>query len=246
MPDRQPNPPHVFRPFSRALVIVAHPDDPEFLFGATVAMLIDEGTTVSYVICSDGANGQRDVELSAAAVAEVRAREQREAAAALGVSGVTFLGFPDGRLEPSLELRRAIAREIRRERPDLVITHYPRRVLELPLEASHPDHVAVGDATVSAVFPDATNARVFPEMIREGLTPHRVREVWLPGYECPNHYVDASALMPRKLRAIQCHASQLNGTTPGQVPPWVADWMRRAGAASGFEFAEHFRRLRTG
>ena len=239
-------PPHVFRPYTRALVIAAHPDDPEFLFGATIAVLVSEGTAVRYVICSDGANGQRNLALTNREVADVRAQEQRAAAAALGVAGVTFLGFADGRLEPTAELRRAIAREIRRERPDLVLTHYPARVLDLPLEASHPDHVAVGDATLAAIVPDATNARAHPEMIDEGLQPHRVREVWIPGYECANHYVDAAPVMDRKLLAIQCHRSQLEGLPPGNVPPWVGEWMRRVGSAAGYEYAEHFRRLRTG
>ena len=247
MPDR-PNsgPPHVFRPHARALVIAAHPDDPEFLFGATIAMLVSEGTVVKYVICSDGANGQRNLALTKEEVSEVRAEEQRAAAAALGVAGVTFLGFSDGRLEATLDLRREIAREIRRERPDLVLTHYPKRVLELPLEASHPDHVAVGDATLAAIFPDATNGRAFPDMVSDGLTPHRVREVWIPGYECPNHYVDASALMERKFLAIRCHRSQLEAPPAGEVPPWVSEWMRRAGTAAGYEYAENYRRLRTG
>jgi LmbE family N-acetylglucosaminyl deacetylase len=245
MPDRE-SPPHVFRPYTRCLVIAAHPDDPEFLFGATIAMLVSEGASVRYVICADGANGHRDLSLSKDDVAAVRVREQNNAAAALGVAGVTFLGFADGRLEPTLDLRRAIAREIRRERPDLVITHYPKRVLELPLEASHPDHVAVGDATLSAVFPEATNGRAFPDMTSEGLLPHRVREVWIPGYECPNHYVDASRLLEQKYAAIRCHKSQLEGTPNGDVPPWVAQWMQRAGSAEGYEYAENFRRLRTG
>ena len=251
MPDRDTGgtpgqPPHVFRPYVRALVIAAHPDDPEFLFGATIAMLVNEGTVVKYVICSDGANGQRNLTLTNQEVADLRAREQRAAAAALGVAGVTFLGFSDGRLEATLSLRSAIAREIRRERPDLIVTHYPKRVLELPLEASHPDHLAVGDATLAAIFPDATNGRAFPDMISEGLSPHRVREVWIPGYESPNHYVDASALMERKNRAIQCHKSQLDGAHPGEVPTWVADFMRRVGTAAGYEYAEHYRRIRTG
>jgi LmbE family N-acetylglucosaminyl deacetylase len=239
-------PPRVFRQYARALVIAAHPDDPEFLFGATIASLVADGTAVRYVICSDGANGQRNLALTNQEVAETRAREQRAAAESLGVAGVTFLGFPDGRLESTLSLRAAIAREIRRERPDLVLTHYPKRVLELPLEASHPDHVAVGDATLAAIFPDATNGRAYPDMMSEGLPPHRVREVWIPGYEQPNHYVDASALMERKNRAILCHKSQLEASQAGEVPPWVADFMRRVGTAAGYEYAEHYRRLRTG
>jgi LmbE family N-acetylglucosaminyl deacetylase len=234
-------PPQVFRAYSRALIVVAHPDDPEFLFGATIAMLTAEGTSVRYVICSNGANGHRNTGLSSEEVVELREREQREAAEALGVAGVAFLRFSDGRLESNVELRRAIAREIRRARPDLIVTHYPHRVLHLPFEASHPDHIAVGDATLAAVLPDATNSRAWPDMIAEGLSPHRVREVWIPGYEGPNHYVNAAALMNRKFEAIRCHKSQLDG---GEVPGWVSGWMRHAGAGAGYEFGENYRRLK--
>jgi LmbE family N-acetylglucosaminyl deacetylase len=189
-----------------------------------VAALIDGGAEVRYLVCSDGAgNG----------TAGVRMAEQRSAAAVLGVSDVRFLGLPDGRLEPNLDLRRVIAAQIRRDRPDLVITHYPRRVLDLPIEASHPDHVAVGEATLAAVYP----ADAFPDPA--GLESHAVREVWVPGYERPNHFVDATPYLDRKSDALREHRSQ----TGGEPPKWVFEWMRQAGRPAGYEYAEAYRRI---
>lgn len=231
------------RTFQRALVVSAHPDDPEFLFGAAVASLVSGGTVVRYVVCSDGANGSRDASAPREDVVTARYAEQRAAARELGVEEVAFLGFPDGRLSPTQELRTAIAREIRSFRPELVITHFPQRVLDIPVEASHPDHIAVGEATLSAVFPDAANARACPGLLSEGLPPHRVAEIWVAGYESANHFIDASALIERKVAAILCHRSQLDGAPAGEAPPWVYWWMRRSGQRVGCEYAEDFKRI---
>jgi LmbE family N-acetylglucosaminyl deacetylase len=230
--------------YERALVITAHPDDPEYLFGATVASLAVGGTELRYVICSDGSLGGKDPAMPRAELAALRYAEQRAAAAVLGVSEVVFLGFPDGGLAvPGDELHRAIVREIRRFQPDLVITHFPRRALGIPIEASHPDHIAVGEATLHAIFPAANNARSYPELLDEGLLPYRVKEVWVPGYEGADHVVDATTVIDRKSAAILCHKSQLDARSPGVVPPWVYWWMKRSGAASGYEYAEEFKRV---
>jgi LmbE family N-acetylglucosaminyl deacetylase len=231
------------RVYRRVLVVTAHPDDPEFLFGATVAHLVEGGAEVSYLICSDGSKGSRDAALTAEEVSAVRYAEQRAAARSLGVANVIFLGMPDGQLAPTYELRLAIARELRRARPELVITHFPRRVLDLPMEASHPDHTAVGEATLSAILPDAANARTLPKLQRDGLEPHRVKEVWVPGYEQPNLYVDATGYLEKKSRAILCHKSQMDSAAPNAVPPWVAELMRWVGSKYGCEYAEEFRRI---
>lgn len=227
----------------RVLVVTAHPDDPEFHFGATVAKLVGSGAEVFYAICSDGSRGVADTRPSDLEVAALRAREQREAAAVLGVREVAFLGLPDGGLTPGPALRGAIARQIRRYRPSLVLTHFPRRVLNLPVEASHPDHVAVGEAALDAATLDAGSPRAFPEMLGEGLEPHRVAEVWLPGYERPDLFVDATAFMDKKVEAILCHRSQLGDGDPAEPPAWVGEWMRGVGAGCGYEYAEHFRRI---
>jgi LmbE family N-acetylglucosaminyl deacetylase len=230
--------------YDRVLVVAAHPDDPEYLFGATIARLAGEGAELHYLICSDGSLGSRDTSISSDALAAVRCAEQRAAAEALGVKDVVFLGLPDGRLStiPADDLQRGIVREVRRVRPQLVITHFPRRVLSIPIEASHPDHVAVGEATLRAVFPAANNARSFPELLEAGLAPHRVSEIWVPGYEGADHVVDAANYIEKKSAAILCHRSQLDPGQPG-VPPWVYWWMKRTGASAGYEYAEDFRRV---
>ncbi|MBG0566087.1 PIG-L deacetylase family protein [Actinoplanes aureus] len=224
-------------PGERVLVVTAHPDDAEFHFGATIAALTDAGADVRYLICSDGAQGE-----PVDATTPVRMDEQRAAAAVLGVREVRFLGLPDGCLEPTLALRREITAQIRRDRPALVLTHYPRRVLDIPIEASHPDHIAVGEATLAAVYPDADNPRACPELARDGLGPHRVREVWVPGYERPNHFVDATPYIDRKSDALRQHRSQ----TGGEPPAWVFEWMRQAGRGPGYDYAEHYRRIAIG
>ena len=227
---------------NRVLVVTAHPDDPEFHFGATIARLVNSGTEVSYLICSDGVQGGTDPAMPDKEVALVRSAEQRNAATVLGVRHVEFLGLRDGQLAPTVDLRRAITVELRRYRPSLVLTHYPRRVLGIPVEASHPDHIAVGEATLAAVYPDVGNPRAFPELLRERLMPHQVHEVWVPGYEQPNHYVDATPFVDKKIEAICCHRSQL---TDGP-PEWIYEWMRQVGRKPGYEYAENFRRIEIG
>ncbi|MFI5495978.1 PIG-L deacetylase family protein [Actinoplanes sp. NPDC051859] len=230
----------MLEPGTRVLVVTAHPDDAEFHFGATISALVDGGADVRYLVCSDGAQGEPgDGPLG---IASVRMAEQRAAAAVLGVHAIRFLGLPDGSLEPTLALRREITAQLRRDRPALVLTHYPRRVLDIPIEASHPDHVAVGEATLAALYPDVSNARAFPELARDGLAPHKVREVWVPGYERPNHFVDATPWVKQKSDALREHRSQ----TGGEPPAWVFGWMRQAGRTPGYEFAEHYKRIELG
>src|SRR5262249_52002123 len=149
--------------------------------------------------------------LSATQITSTRYEEQRKAAELLGVNHVVCLGFPDGLLAPTGGLRMAIAREIRRHKPELVLTHYPSRVLGIPIEASHPDHLAAGEATLSAVSPDAGNIRAYPHLLEEGLQPHRVNEVWVSGHESSNHFIDASPFLDLKIQAILCHRSQFDG-----------------------------------
>jgi LmbE family N-acetylglucosaminyl deacetylase len=234
--------------YERVLVVSAHPDDPEFGFGASVAKLAGDGADVFYVICSDGCQGGEDPNVPDAELSATRYAEQRAAAEVLGVKDVVFLGFRDGSLEPTVELRKAISREIRRYKPDLVLTHTPLRSLGIGIGASHPDHLAVGEATLSAVYPDARNPRAYPELLEEGLEAHRVKEVWLPGFDSPDHYVDATGLVDKKIEAILCHRSQFKGRDPGADGPgkWIRDRMRQIGEKAGFEYAEAFRKIQTG
>ena len=154
--DRGPRP----APAS-VLVICAHPDDVDFGAGGTVAALTAAGATVAYCLATSGEAGSDHLPIDADELRALREKEQTEAASRLGVHDLTFLGFPDGQLEPSIALRGAITQSIRRSRPDLVICQSPERMLDRVF-ASHPDHLAAGEATLCAVYPDSRNPRSFP------------------------------------------------------------------------------------
>jgi LmbE family N-acetylglucosaminyl deacetylase len=238
---------HTNGSYDRVLVVAAHPDDPEFGFGASVAKLAGDGAQVFYVICTDGCQGGEDPSVPDAELTATRYAEQRAAAEVLGVRDVVFLGFRDGYLAPDVQLRKAITREIRRFKPDLVLTHAPIRALGVGIGASHPDHLAVGEATLSAVYPDARNPRAFRELLEEGLDAHKVKEVWLPGLETADHFVDATELVEKKIEAIRCHRSQFEkpGMEPNLPGKWIRERMKQAGEKAGFEYAEAFRKLQT-
>lgn len=234
--------------FERVLVVCAHPDDAEFGFGATVARLADQGSEVTYVVCTDGSQGGEDPAVPDEELTSTRYREQREAAAVLGVRDVVFLGHRDGHLFPDLELRRELVREIRRHRPDLVLAQSPLRVLAPGIGAYHPDHLAVGEATLQAVYPDSRNPRAFRELLQEGLEPHRVKEVWVGATQEPDHFVDVTDYIDRKIQAIECHRSQLGKPHHGTDGPgkWIRERLHAVGEQAGYEYAEGYRRLVTG
>jgi LmbE family N-acetylglucosaminyl deacetylase len=189
-------------------VVTAHPDDVDFGAAATVATLTGDGVEVAYCIVTDGDAGGSDRTISRAEMAVLRRAEQRAAAAEVGVSDVTFLGYPDGRLTPSLELRRDISRVIRKFQPQRVITQSPERSWSR-LGASHPDHLAAGEATTDAVYPDARNPFAHPELLEEGLEPHTVPELWLMATDRADRAVDATDVFAIKLAALRSHRSQV-------------------------------------
>jgi LmbE family N-acetylglucosaminyl deacetylase len=158
------------------------------------------------------------------------------------VEAVRHLGYPDGAVEPTLALRRDIARVIRQVRPDRVVTSTPERNY-LRISPSHPDHRAVGSATLDAVYPDARNPYAFPELLAdEGLEPWVAREVWLSGGQTPNHYVDVTATLDRKLAALRAHVSQ-TGHMDGALEEFVKDFLARNAEAGGLPpgtYAESF------
>ncbi|MBO3747067.1 PIG-L family deacetylase [Streptosporangiaceae bacterium NEAU-GS5] len=230
---------------SRALVVVAHPDDIDFGSAGTVATLTDKGVTVTYLLVTDGDAGGFDRSYDNRGMAELRRAEQTAAAKHVGVSDLRFLGYPDGRVEPSLELRRDISRVIRQVRPDVVITSTPERNYQR-IGASHPDHRAVGGATLDAVYPDARNPYAFPELADEGLEAWTVREVWLNGAPTPDHFVDVTANFDRKIAALRAHESQTSHITDleGFIRGWLTANAARAGLPEG-ALAEAFLRVVT-
>lgn len=192
----------------RILVINAHPDDVDFGAAGTVARWTDAGTEVSYCIVTDGDAGGNDHSISRPEMATLRRAEQTAAAKQVGVQDVRFLGYPDGRLEATLGLRKDLARVIRQVRPDRLLCPSPERNYARA-GVSHPDHRAAGSAALDAVYPDARNPFAFPELLAdEGLEPWKVREVWITGSPSPDHYVDITEVFSRKIAALQAHASQ--------------------------------------
>jgi LmbE family N-acetylglucosaminyl deacetylase len=193
---------------SRVLVIMAHPDDVDFGTSGTVALWTDAGIEVTYCLVTSGDAGGSDRSVSRPDMARLRQAEQTAAAKQVGVRDLHFLGYPDGRVEPTLELRRDLARIIRIVRPDRVVCPSPERFYAR-IGASHPDHRAVGAAALDAVYPDARNPFAFPELLEEGLEPWTVPQVWVAGSPEAAHYVDITAVFGRKMAALASHASQI-------------------------------------
>lgn len=231
-------------------MVAAHPDDVDFGAAGTVATWVAEGIEVTYCIVTDGDAGGFDPGLTRPELAAIRRAEQRAAAGVVGVSDVVFLGYPDGRLQVSLDLRRDIARVIRDVRPQRVLTQSPERNWDR-VHASHPDHLAAGEATICAVYPDARNPFAHPELLEEGYGAHTVSEVWLMG-AAPGGggggtvVVDITARLDTKLAALRCHASQLAPSfeLEPMIRGWTAGTASRAGLAEG-SFAEEFRVIDT-
>ncbi|GAA4144501.1 PIG-L family deacetylase [Actinomadura keratinilytica] len=216
----------------RVLAVMAHPDDVDFGAAGTVAGWTARGIAVTYLIVTDGDAGGFDDGMTRAQMGALRRDEQRAAAACVGVDDVRFLGYPDGMLEPTLGLRRDIARVIRQVRPDRVVMPSPERNYER-IHPSHPDHRAVGAAALDAVYPDARNPYAFPELLAdEGLEAWTVREVWLTGGPAVNHYVDVTDDFDRKLAALKSHASQTAHLGDGLAEE-LRGWLGANAAAAG-------------
>lgn len=192
----------------RLLVVMAHPDDVDFGSAGTIATLTEAGVHVTYCLVTDGNAGGSDRTVSRAAVAALRRLEQTAAAAVLDVNDLVFLGHPDGRVVADLALRCDISRVIRQVRPQVVLCQSPERNLDR-IFASHPDHLAAGEAAISAVYPDSRNPFAFPELLEQGLEPWDVAEIWLSAHPVSTDFVDVTAHIDRKFLALRCHVSQL-------------------------------------
>jgi LmbE family N-acetylglucosaminyl deacetylase len=234
VPDSQPRSPLTvdaeLEGVERILVVTAHPDDVDFGAAGSVAVWTDAGLEVAYCIVTDGDAGGSDLTMPREAMAKLRREEQSAAAKEVGVSDVTFLGFPDGRLTPDLELRRAITAVIRSFRPNRVVTQSPERNWAR-IYASHPDHLAAGEAATCAVYPDARNPFAFPELLADGLEPHVVPELWVMATERADRVVDATATYDRKLAALRSHRSQVGDGE--HLDELLRGWMGGTALAAG-------------
>jgi LmbE family N-acetylglucosaminyl deacetylase len=228
------------------MVVFAHPDDAEFGTAGTVAAWVREGTEVEYVCVTDGSAGSNEPGVVREEIARTREAELRAACDVLGVSGCAFLGWVDGQVEPTLDLRRAITREVRRFRPDVLIAPDPTRFWDDERTyINHPDHRNVGIACMSVVNPDAPTRPQFPELLAEGLEPFEIANLWISAYEGDaDTYVDITETIETKIAALRCHASQIHDWP---VDEWIRARAKERGAERGMEYAESFRtfRLRT-
>ncbi|HEY3981812.1 MAG TPA: PIG-L deacetylase family protein [Streptosporangiaceae bacterium] len=230
----------------RILVIVAHPDDVDFGAAGTVAVWTDAGIEVTYCLVTSGDAGGGDRSVSRPDMVRLRQAEQTAAAKQVGVSELIWLGYPDGRVEATLELRRDLARVIRTVRPGRVMLPSPERNYTR-IGGSHPDHRAVGAAALDAVYPDSRNPFAFPELLNdERLEPWTVPQVWIPMGPDADHYVDITATFARKIAALTSHASQMSDA--GRTADRLHEWNTRNAEAGGLpagSLAEVFRVLDT-
>jgi len=230
------------------MVIYAHPDDAEFGSSGTVAKWAREGVEITYVLVTNGASGSSDPDMTRERLAKIRSREQRNAADILGVQNLVELGFEDGYLYPTLELRKAIAREIRRGKPDLIISQDPTSRYWAPSYINHPDHIAVGEVVMRSINPDASSGLMFPELWKEeGFAPHKPKALLLFTFTEPDMFVDITDTMDLKVKALEAHECQI-----GEWP--VAEFIRernkqiaeeaRKRGAGDFEFGECYKLFR--
>ncbi len=221
-----------------ALIIAAHPDDPEFGAAGTVAKWTRDGKSVAYVICTDGEKGTSDRTLDPQELAKIRRDEQRAAAAVLGVREVVFLHYPDQGLEETAAFRKDIVRWIRRFRPTVVLSSDPyRRYLW------HRDHRIVGQVVMDALFPYARDHLAYPDLLAEGLEPHKVKEAWFWAAEDINHREDISETFDLKIAALKCHASQWNEHPVKDIREWVEERFRKMAQGTSYGYAEGFHRV---
>ena len=224
-----------------ALVIVAHPDDAEFLCAGTVARWCAEGWEVNYLLTTSGDMGSRDEGMTRERLMAIREKEQRAAAKVLGVRECVFLRYPDGFVEDTAEMRGRIVREVRRLKPDVVVTWNPYRT-----SFTHRDHRLTGQAALDAIYPLARNPLGFPEHMDEGLEIHRVNEVLLAGVESPDYHVDVTDYFNKKIQALRKHKSQIGQAPVRELRKRLRARMAEAGKEPGYKLAESFRRLTWG
>ena len=222
---------------AHVLVVTPHPDDAEYGVAGTVARWTNEGRTVVYVVCTNGDKGTSDREVKSESLTKVREKEQIAAANLLGVKEVIFLGYPDQGLEETPQFRKDIVKQIRRFRPDTVVTADPyRRYIW------HRDHRITGRVTLDAVFPYARDHLSYPDLLEEGLEPHKVKEVLLWASENINHRLDITDTFPLKLNALREHKSQVGHIPRQELEGYLRGRAIQLSEGESFQLAEGFHR----
>jgi LmbE family N-acetylglucosaminyl deacetylase len=226
------------------LVILAHPDDPDFFCGGSIARWIKQGHVVKYYLLTRGDKGFNDRKSSPETISLARQLEQKAAAAVLGVQSVTFLNYQDGYLVPSLEIRKEVVRIIRKERPDILVTCDPMNLFPRPGAINHPDHRAAGQIVVDAIFPASGNSFYFPDLLETGLEPHSVKEVWLSVAAQPNVTIDVTEFWELKIQALHEHKSQIGN--PQEFDKRMQSRKTPESTAEDPRFEENFFRIAFG
>lgn len=232
------SPNHFYVPES-AMAIVAHPDDIEFSCAGTLARWARYGARISYVLCTSGDVGIAEPGMTRQRATEIREAESREAARIAGAAEIIFLREPDGMLQATLDLRKKLVREIRRFRPEVVVTSDPTIVFAGADYINHPDHRAAGLAALDATFPAAGQPNLFEELAEEGLTAHKVRKVYVNIWGGnADEYINIDETIEIKANALRAHKSQMGEWDP---EPSLREWA--AGHAKGKEmdYAEAYR-----
>jgi LmbE family N-acetylglucosaminyl deacetylase len=225
----------------KILIILAHPDDPEFFCGGAINRWVLDGNEVVYCLFTRGDKGSSNPKTDIKQLMLLRVIEQNNAAKVLGVSEVIFLDYLDGELIPTLDTRKSAVKVIRKVRPDIIITGDPNNLFPRPGRINHPDHRAMGQIVIDAIFPSVGNPHYFPELISEGLLPHKVKELWLSNPIIPDIYLDVTQNWDLKIKAILEHNSQIDNKEE------VINRMKsRFSPESTFEnpqFIEYFKRI---
>jgi LmbE family N-acetylglucosaminyl deacetylase len=224
----------------RAMFIYAHPDDIEFSVAGTAAKWAGSGCAVFYVVITDGNVGSHEEEMTAERLIETRRAEQRAAARIAGAQECIFLGYHDGLLQPTLELRKELVRLIRKHQPNVVVCGDPTIFFPSDTYINHPDHRAAATAALDATFPAAEMRLLYPDLQAEGLQPHKVNYVYISNSSQPNHYEDTSETIEIKLEALRQHKSQIGDWDPEER---IRGWNAEIGQKAGYAYAEAFRRI---
>lgn len=223
-----------------AMSILAHPDDAEFGCGGTLATWAQAGAETTMVIITDGSKGNADRSITPAQLIPMRKVEQERAAKVLGVTRVVHLDYEDGVLQPTIALRRDIARIIRQYRPEIVITGDPDSRFGGDFYINHPDHRAAAEATLYGIFPAAGNFNFYPDLLDEGLEPHEITELWIEMWGDGKIFVDITDVIDRKIGALAEHKSQFDIK---DVESFVRKVSEETGKKFGVPFAESYRKI---
>ncbi len=224
-----------------AMSIHAHPDDQDFSVSGTLAKWAKAGCEIVSVIITDGDSGSNDVAKNMdykPELARIRQDEQRAANKVLGIKETVFLHYPDGELEPSIQLRRDLTRVIRQFKPEVVVTGNPEAWFYGNEYVNHPDHRAAAQAACEAVFPSAGTRLIFTDLLAAGYEPHNVKKLYVHGTEKPDTWIDISGTIETKIEALKKHVSQID---THEVDKWMRDWAKEDGKEKGLEYAESYR-----